>query len=357
MLERRFTVNTPIDLGAIDAVGFDLDHTLIDYDDPAVNALAYTETCEILVEECGQPPGLMDVPYANDDVIRGLVIDLERGNLLKLGPGAAVSRGVRDGTWLSRDEIDRLYGGGFPFSGEHWVINSPFDLPTAFLYQTISRLRAGGATADCRLLCGQIRTTLDRAHVRGRFKPEILRDIDAYVRPQPEALERVTAYRRAGKRVFVVTNSPPDYTARMLAHALGPRWHAYFDYVAADAAKPAFFDDDGRVDRARDVGGAVTPTTTGGSYRDVERRLGASGGAILLVGDNPRSDIAAARRAGWRTAMVVPELREGYTAGNGWGSPLADADAPTWFAETIAAHADVYAPTLGELLSAPALSP
>jgi len=39
-------------------------------------------------------------------------------------------------------------------------------------------------------------------------------------------------------------------------------------------------------------------------FRAVEARLGATSGELLLVGDDPRLDVAAARSAGWRSLAV-----------------------------------------------------
>ncbi len=40
-------------------------------------------------------------------------------------------------------------------------------------------------------------------------------------------------------------------------------------------------------------------------FRWIERRLGCGPAAVLLVGDDPELDVAAARRAGWRSLGVV----------------------------------------------------
>ena len=40
-------------------------------------------------------------------------------------------------------------------------------------------------------------------------------------------------------------------------------------------------------------------------FRWIERRLGCGPAAVLLVGDDPELDVAAARRAGWRSLGVA----------------------------------------------------
>jgi FMN phosphatase YigB (HAD superfamily) len=39
-------------------------------------------------------------------------------------------------------------------------------------------------------------------------------------------------------------------------------------------------------------------------FREVERRLGRSSDELVLIGDDPALDVAAARQAGWRSFSV-----------------------------------------------------
>lgn len=305
-----------LDLSEIRAVGFDLDHTLAVYDDERVNAIACEETCEYLVD-AGYPRSLRDLAYDETSVCRGLSIDTARGCVVKLDGSGRARRASRGGAWVECDDEavqpeDELHG-----------ILSHFDLPTAFLFDTISTGQRGDHAAVCR----DVRTHLDRAHTRGDFKRRVLADLSTLVRP----LSITAGLRRLrddGKRLFVVTNSEEEYTAEILDYLIRDEsgrscWRDLFGAVAAGADKPRFFE--------------------GGAAAGLEARLGASGSQVLYVGDHPLFDAAAASAFGWRTALVVPELASPEADATRWGSPLWESGRPSWFSTLITRYADAYA--------------
>ena len=118
-----------------------------------------------------------------------------------------------------------------------------------------------------------------------------------------------------------------------------------FDVVATAARKPAFFDDATRgvppVKKSRIVEGSNAAC--------LEALLGSGGRSVMYVGDNPEFDAAPARRYGWVTALVVPELAPASPAGP-WGPPLHEAGRPSWFASLVTRYADAYAPGIHAFL-------
>jgi FMN phosphatase YigB (HAD superfamily) len=318
----------PLRLADIDAVGFDLDHTLAVYDDARVNALAYEETRELLAA-AGRADlaARLDVPYDESRVCRGLLLDTAAGTVVKADARSRVRRARRAGAWMTGTDIASAYPAALDTSSRFHPIHSPFDLPTAFMYQ---HLAAPGA--DSAGLCTLIRRELDRAHTRGRFKRRVCADIERLVRPLPAGTAPFERLRAAGKTLFVLTNSEADYAAAVLDRLFGPHWKALFDTVVSAAAKPDFF---------------------GTAAARLEASLGITDPArILYAGDSVMSDIVPARRRGWRTAGVVQELSGGDRDGGDWGPALVDDTGPTWFAAAITGSADVYAASVGDLIGA-----
>jgi FMN phosphatase YigB (HAD superfamily) len=184
---------------------------------------------------------------------------------------------------------------------------------------------------DCADLCGLIRSELDRAHTRGRFKRRVLDDVERLVRPLPSGTAPFEGLREAGKTLFVLTNSEADYATALLDRLFGPSWHTLFDTVVSDAGKPGFY---------------------GAPAARLEASLGAGApGRILYAGDSVMSDTVPARRRGWRTAHVVQELSGGRHDTGDWGAALVDDGVPTWFAAMITASADVYAAEVGDIIA------
>lgn len=325
-----------LDLGSIDAVGFDLDHTLALYDDHAVNLLAATETVPIL-EAAGHPQAsfpVEDITYT----ARGLSMDLRHGNVIKIGADGHVKLARRGEGWLGSDAIAASYDGHDPADeSTTWHVNSPFDIPTLWFFSTLgSRIRNRDDTAHAAHTLRDIRRSLDRSHTYGELKRHIERDLARYVSPVNGVVAGLQRWKASGKRLFVVTNSDPLYAARILDHVLGGGWQDLFDVVVTDAGKPRFFFDAPPSSVAREAGAHIIDYA---HASHVEARLGIEPARILYAGDNSRADIAPARRRGWKTVHVVAELAAPVPA-SPWAGALQHEGSPTWFARTIHAHAD-----------------
>jgi len=88
----RVFVNRNLRFSQIGAVGFDLDHTLAHYDPLPIEKLAYDQTKKKLVEKKGYAREILRFRYDPSFVVRGLVVDRARGNLLKLDYFRSVAR-------------------------------------------------------------------------------------------------------------------------------------------------------------------------------------------------------------------------------------------------------------------------
>jgi HAD superfamily 5'-nucleotidase-like hydrolase len=322
-----------LDLSAIDAVGFDLDHTLALYDDQAVNLLAAQETIGHL-EGRGYPRPALQLECLPPEAVRGLSMDLRHGNIVKIGADGRVRVARRGAQWLSEETIAARYGHHDPADdAATWHVHSPFDAPTLWFFSALGPdiHDAHDAAVVARLL-KDIRASLDMSHTRGELKAHLARDLARFVSPAGAFLHGLEQWKRAGKKLFVVTNSDRSFATRVLDHVVGDHWGELFDMVSTDAAKPRFF--------LRTEDGAAM----------VEERLGVRPERILYAGDNARADIVPARRRGWRTVHVVAELS---AAGEetAWAGALEHENAPTWFAKTIFDHADAACARIDELLA------
>jgi hypothetical protein len=76
--------NRELKLSGIRAIGFDMDYTLAQYQQPAFDKLAFDGAIKKLVHSFGYPEELLDVEYDHTQWTRGLIIDTQRGNFLKI---------------------------------------------------------------------------------------------------------------------------------------------------------------------------------------------------------------------------------------------------------------------------------
>ncbi len=324
--ERRIYVNRTLNLRRIRAVGYDLDYTLVHYRVEEWERRAFDQAVEALATT-GWP--LESLIFDSSRVIRGLIIDLELGNLVKPTRFGYVIRAAHGTRFLDFEELRRSYAGTLVDLNEpRWVfLNTLFSLSESSLYaQLVDLLDTGRlgvmSYAD---LYHKVRSTIDETHIAGTVKGQILANPDRFIEPDPEAATALLDQRYAGKRLLLITNADWAYTQRMMAYALdghlpgSTTWRDIFDLVIVSAAKPGFFSEQLPLYRVVDEEkamlqphhGDLEPGAVyfGGSATQIEEHLGLAGEEILYVGDHLFADVHISKALlRWRTALILREL-------------------------------------------------
>lgn len=317
--EHRIFVNRNLKMDSIRWVGFDMDHTLALYNRNFIEALAFDLARRTLVEAKGYPEALLDVRYDPDFGIRGLVVDKEEGNILKMDKFHYVSIAYHGKRSLDRLRRKELYTSR-PLqlsSSRFWSSDTLFGLPEIALYASVvEALENGlgdGGKLDFRQLFDDIRYSVDLIHKDGSLKRVIReRKGECFLR-DPWLLPTLEKFRAEGKKIFLLTNSDFEYSMDIMSWILedqtrGRQWQEHFDLVVVDSAKPGFFIRRPRWKPLPDALDGV-PVFSGGHFQALEQELGARGDEILYIGDHIFGDILRSKKAcGWRTALIVEEL-------------------------------------------------
>lgn len=325
--ERAIFVNRTLNLRSIRAIGYDMDYTLIHYRVDEWEQLAYDHAKQGLAALGWPVEGLVFDPR---DVIRGLALDLEEGNLLKATRFGYVIRAAHGTRLLSYDETRRSYGDTLvDLADERFVfLNTLFSLSEAALFGQLVGLVDQGeipAVGGYRGIYRAVRDALDEAHSIGMLKAEIAADPDRFVEPDPDLVLTLLDQLHAGRRLMLITNSEWDYTQRMMAYSVDPylpdgmSWRDVFDTVIVSAVKPDFFVSRKPLYKVEDEGaGLLRPHVGaieaggvffGGCARQVESSLDLSGDHILYVGDHLFGDVHVSKaQLRWRTALILREM-------------------------------------------------
>jgi HAD superfamily 5'-nucleotidase-like hydrolase len=328
--------NTDLMLDEIDVYGFDLDYTLVPYAD-ALQELIYKEALRVLVEVKRYPAALLESTYDPTFPTRGVVFDGSTACLLKLDATQHVEVAFHGRRELSRAEVLRTYPNahvrlhGGDASHTMRFMSDIFCYPEAALAADIVEYltRAQLAFAPP-YVYSDVVSAIGEVHRSGALYRAVLADPGRYIRPSDELGPMLERMRRGGKRTFIITNSPYGYANGVLTHMLGPMWLRHFDLVVTSAEKPAFYTTSRRPFRR------VVPESGRVDWQPVESLLGGGpsslygGGAqpavfqggnlaafvamtgwqrVLYLGDHVESDMRDPRRFGWRTAMIVKELK------------------------------------------------
>ena len=251
-LASRIYVNRNLKMASVRAIGFDLDHTLAFYRPLAIEHLAFEETKKKLVSDFRLPEKILALRYNPQFVIRGLVVDRRRGNLIKMDSHNYVTRVFHGTRPLPDEERRRIYARRrLRITSEAYApVDTLFHLPEAYLYQRLVDLGdrgVGGITKDYSELYDKVRRSIDRAHADGSVKAIVMAEPERFLRADrslPPTLER---FRESGKKLFLLTNSDLAYTEAVMSVVFGDRsgsfgdWKDAFDVILVDAGKPEFF--------------------------------------------------------------------------------------------------------------------
>jgi 5'-nucleotidase len=329
--ERGIFCNRTLNMRAIKAIGYDMDYTLIHYQVEAWERRAYEYIRERLVAQGWPVQHLRFDPLL---AIRGLVIDTQKGNLLKANRFGFVKKALHGTRPMDfeaqRTEYARTI---IDLAEKRWMfLNTLFSLSEACIYaQLVDLLDEGKLPGPMGYvdLYSVVRSSLDAAHLAGKLKADIVAAPERYVQPDPETALALLDQRSAGKKLLLITNSEWDYTVPMMRVAFDPylpqgmTWRELFDVVIVSARKPEFF-----TTRSPLFEVVETPTGEGllrphsgplkagvpyfgGSALELERHLGMSGDEILYVGDHMFGDVHVTKNVlRWRTALILRELED-----------------------------------------------
>jgi 5'-nucleotidase len=313
--EQRIYVNRNLRMSSIEAVGFDLDHTLSHYDQLSVGELAFSATKEKLVTKKHYPEEILTLSYDPDFLVRGLVVDLDRGNILKMDCHNYVQRVCHGKRAISSSERKNIYAEvRFSFSKNSYSsIDTLFHIPEVYLFTSlVDYFEKSRREPDFRELFFDVREMIDEAHRDGSIKNKIISDPGRYIQADPMIFDLFERLRSNGKRLFLLTNSESAYTDSLLSYASSLKdtaepWSNYFDIVVTKANKPTFFSR--RKSRTTCAARDADDTIECRNAYELEKHLGCKTGKIIYFGDHTYGDILKAKKVlGWRTGMIVPEL-------------------------------------------------
>ncbi|KAI7733204.1 hypothetical protein M8C21_006168, partial [Ambrosia artemisiifolia] len=135
---KRIFCNSAVNMKNIVAVGFDMDYTLAQYKPDTFESLAYDGTVEKLVTNLGYPKELLEWSFDWTYMVRGLVLDKKRGNILKMDRHKYVKVAYHGFRLMSKSEKVATYGNTFTrdaFDGPDYAhIDTLFSLAEAYLF-------------------------------------------------------------------------------------------------------------------------------------------------------------------------------------------------------------------------------
>ncbi len=331
--QRRVFCNRTLNMRSIQAVGCDMDYTLVHYNSERWERRAFEYAKRQLLAQKWPVEQLSFDPQL---ACLGLVLDLELGNVVKANRFGHVRQACHGTRMLSYEERREIYTSApLELSQSRWMfMNTLFSLSEACLYMQLVDLLDAGKLDDVlsehamgyEELYRQVKKALDATHLEGKLKAEIMDKPEDYVVLDPELPLALLDLKYSGKKLLLITNSEWNYTQAMMSYAFdrylpeGTSWRQLFDIVVVQARKPAFFSSNNSVFELVNEEGLLKPYVgklklggiyLGGDARQVEESLGVRGDDILYIGDHIFADVHVSKDLlRWRTALVVRELEQ-----------------------------------------------
>ena len=309
-------------------VGFDMDHTLIPYIREEFEALAFRETLKKLINK-GYPDELEKLKFKPLFLIRGLLVDSERGNVLRVDAHKYVKDAYHGYRRLTKEQRHNLYNSK-SFKAQNFVsIDTFFSLSEIQLYTEIidyMDLNPKKIQKSFKEVYADIRKEIDLSHQDGSIKNKVMRDPERYIKKDKHLSNSLVRLLHADKSMFLLTNSHYDYTSSVMSYVFDgeeeefPEWKSYWDIIIVGAGKPGFFRGDQPFFEVQEGSGLLLPhdgpmhpekVYHGGNAKLLETTTGYHGDEILYVGDHIYGDILHSKDSlNWRTLLIIHELED-----------------------------------------------
>lgn len=349
--------NRELKMSGIKAIGFDMDYTLAQYDEITFAELSFEGAKQKLVQNLGYPEQVLDFTFDHSFWSRGLIIDTQRGNFLKVDRHKYTRVAYHGFDVVSSTTRKHLYARSFnkvmSFTEKHFVnMDTLFQFVDAHLFASLIEMKDKGEheSLDYKTyeeIYREVRECVDLCHRDGVIKDEVHRNPEPYIILDKGMVPMLRRFKKEGIKLFLLTNSLWEYTSTAMNYLYhGKRvsdeqqkkneWLELFDLVIVGSCKPAYMLDpylnlfrvnptDGSLlntDGVYEID-ALGPdgakkfiekgkTFQGGNWLHLQAMLETEAGEeILYVGDHLYSDVLRSKRTlGWRSAFVMPELEE-----------------------------------------------
>lgn len=387
-------------------IGFDLDGTILRYNLDRAVPMEYEFLCRYLVEQKGYSEKLLEKPNHWDFLQKGLFLDAERGNLLKLNCDGCILKACHGTHCMTDEEINETYGKCRQWSVTTQLINDPlcawngplsekvrglldyFDIGVSLVFaRAIDEIDAARDT-NSKLeqpsyhVWSDILEALVNIYSRDHFTngksgyfERIKSDPDSYLlKTSPSVVNLLKELKAANKKTFLLTGSHIDFADFTATYALGKDWKDLFDVVVCFARKPGFFLNNREFHHingfeegdpiAFDGKLELNKVYSMGNWKQLQELFAQSLGKdvselkSLYVGDNLIQDVyapdaltgidslAISEEMLGESTLECPNCFKNITTSSYWNSYFYDEGIPTIWTHIIEKHSKMCVPTL-----------
>ena len=225
-MDQNIFVNRILNLKKIKTIGVDMDHTLIRYKTENFETLVFKMVIEELIKKKHYPVHIRQFNFSMAGAIRGLVVDSENGNILKLNRYGAIRQSYHGTKAILYNEQKVFYRSMYVDLGNpnYMVIDTSFSIAFCVLYQQLVDLKDKNPQAlpSYHLIATDVLRAVDQVHADGRLKKHISENLEQFVLKDKALVDGIRRFIDHGKKIFILTNSEYFYTKALLDYAINP---------------------------------------------------------------------------------------------------------------------------------------
>ena len=326
-IRNKIFVNRTLNMNTIRLIGFDMDYTLVTYNVPAFEEKTYSIIKKKLINDYQYPKEIEEFIFNPNFIIRGLVIDTESGDFLKVNRYGFVRTASHGTRFLSFEELKEKYGvNSIDLTDSRYnIVHTMFSKAEGCLFaQLVDYFDKKEKSPKYKKLFDDVKKCLNNAHMEQELKGDVVANPTKYLIPDKRIVDALLKFKKFGKKLALITNSDYTYSNKVMNYCFGKfikfPWQKVFDIIVVAANKPSFFTE-------RNMFLKVDPETgllsnfygslewngiyQGGNASYLEKNFGIDPSEILYLGDHILGDVVTLKETiGWRTGLVVQELEE-----------------------------------------------
>lgn len=311
----------------IKVIGFDMDHTLVKYHSDVFESLTFNKTIKKLID-LNYPEDIKSFKFDFSKAIRGLVVDKENGNILKVSLYNKIKNSYHGTRKLSYKEQRRTYkGSSIDISESTYLsVDTNFSIAFTIIFSELVMLKDQNSALELPSyaeMAEDVLHAVDMAHRDGSLKEEVKANLDKYIIKDEAIVNVLERFVKYGKKLWIITNSDYSYTKALLDYTINPflkdhkDWSELFEITVTLASKPRFFTDhlpflkvDTKTGMLQNYDEKMKPGIYQGGYAiPLQKDMNLLGSEILYLGDHIYGDIVKLKKScDWRTALVIEEL-------------------------------------------------
>ena len=325
--KNKIFVNRTLNMNSIKLIGFDMDYTLVTYNVPAFEEKAYSIIIRKLIKDFGYPEEISNFKFDKDFIIRGLVIDTESGDFLKVNRYGFVRTASHGTRFLDFEEHKKKYGvKSIDFAdNRYYIVHTMFSKAEGCIYaQLVDYYDKKEKSPQYKKIFSEVRRCLNSAHFEPELKGDVAENPQKYLLPDKRTVDALIKYKKFGKKLAMITNSDFTYSNKVMSYCYGQYlkqpWYKLFDIIVVAANKPDFFTGKNFFLKVNPETGLLSnfygALEWGGIYQGgnatyFESNFNIEPSEILYLGDHILGDVVSLKETtGWRTGLIVQELEE-----------------------------------------------